>query len=62
MQINPPAGYAQAFPADAREFHAEPLLQQQSWAHRPALAELVYDGAWGQACSPFASAQQEAWA
>lgn len=39
-----------------REFYAEPMLQQQNWARRQPLRELVFDEAWGQACSLFDAA------
>ena len=42
-----------------RKFDNEPMLQQQKWARRQPLAELVYDGVWGQPCSLFASKQDE---
>ena len=42
-----------------REFYTEPMLQQQKWARRQPLAELVYDGVWGQPSSLFASKLDE---
>lgn len=36
-----------------REFYAEPMLEQQGWARREALADLVYDDHWGQASTLF---------
>lgn len=43
------------------EFYAEPMLQQQHWARRQPLAELVYDEHWGRASGLFADgpAQKE---
>ena len=35
------------------EFYAEPMLQQQNWARRQPLRELLFDEAWGRACSLF---------
>lgn len=37
------------------EFYAEPMLQQQNWARRQALNELVFDDAWGQSSALFAA-------
>ena len=37
------------------EFYAEPMLQQQRWASRQPLAELVFDEGWGQASTLFDS-------
>lgn len=37
------------------EFYTEPMLQQQHWARRQPLAELVYDSVWGQSSSLFAA-------
>lgn len=37
------------------EFYAEPMLQQQNWARRHALNELVFDDAWGQSSALFAA-------
>ncbi len=38
------------------EFYAEPMLQQQNWARRQPLSELVFDECWGQASSLFDAA------
>ena len=35
------------------EFYAEPMLQQQRWASRQPLAELVFDEGWGRASALF---------
>jgi 5,6-dimethylbenzimidazole synthase len=35
------------------QFYDQPMLQQQNWARREALAGLVFDDAWGQASSLF---------
>jgi len=37
------------------EFYAEPMLQQQNWARRQPLEDLVYDETWGCASDLFAS-------
>ena len=37
------------------EFYAEPMLQQQNWARRQALNELVFEDAWGQSSALFAA-------
>jgi len=51
------------------EFYAEPMLQQQRWARRQPLNELVFDESWGRASAlfdprdsldPFAVAAQDA--
>nr|WP_315185201.1 5,6-dimethylbenzimidazole synthase [uncultured Albidiferax sp.] len=36
------------------EFYHQPMLQQENWARREALAGLVFDDAWGQASTLFA--------
>ena len=38
------------------EFYAEPMLQQQHWARRQPLSELVFDEGWGQASRLFDAA------
>lgn len=35
------------------EFYAEPMLQQQRWARRQPLSELVFDEGWGQPSALF---------
>ena len=35
------------------KFYDQPMLQQENWARREALAGLVYDDTWGQASSLF---------
>ncbi|MCX7251071.1 MAG: 5,6-dimethylbenzimidazole synthase [Burkholderiales bacterium] len=42
------------------EFYAEPMLQQQRWASRQPLAELVFDEGWGQASTLFDSLDSSA--
>ncbi|MDD0838820.1 5,6-dimethylbenzimidazole synthase [Curvibacter sp. HBC61] len=39
-------------------FYDQPMLQQQRWAQRQPLAELVFDQRWGQPSSLFAAADQ----
>lgn len=36
-------------------YYASPMLEQQQWARRQALAELVHDDRWGQSTQLFAS-------
>jgi 5,6-dimethylbenzimidazole synthase len=60
-----------ALPADAEPiallclgpvetFYEEPMLQQQRWARRESLADLVYDNRWGQGSTIFGSANDGA--
>ena len=42
------------------EFYAEPMLQQQRWASRQPLNELVFDEGWGQASTLFDSLDSSA--
>lgn len=37
-------------------YYSSPMLEQQQWARRQALAELVHDDCWGQPTQLFASA------
>ncbi len=34
------------------DFYEEPMLQQERWAHRCALKELIYEDGWGQPLTP----------
>jgi len=35
------------------EFYVEPMLQQQNWARRQSLSQLVFDNVWGKASNLF---------